>query len=74
MKMITESQYGYVSYSELCKSLGSSVVDSFIEHNILHLQPVGLCSYDLELPAEAVVTPESTCGHIAMQNLLKKLT
>ena len=71
MKMLIESQCGYLLYSDLCTSLNSSVVDSLIEHNILNLRPVGLCSYDLALPGEAVVTPESACGRIAMEDLLK---
>ena len=33
-------------YDELCEQLGATVVDSFIEHNILHLRPTRRCTYD----------------------------
>ena len=49
MKYLVESQSGYALYSELCTSLGSSVVDLLIEHNIVHLRPAGMCSYDFPL-------------------------
>ena len=38
---MVEPRSGFAIYSELCNSIGSSVVDSFIEHNIIHLHPVG---------------------------------
>ena len=41
MKSLVESQSGFALHSKLCNSL-SSVVDSFIEHNIVHLRPVGI--------------------------------
>jgi len=42
MKSLVKSQSGYELYlcANLCASLGSPVVDSFIEHNIVHLHPV----------------------------------
>lgn len=35
-----DTSKGFVMYDELCEELGATVVDSFIEHNILHLRPI----------------------------------
>ena len=70
---------GFVFYTDLCDKLGGAVVDSFIEHNIVHLRPTKRCTYDLppsfycypdDIP---IVTAESACGLYAMSRLLKQL-
>ena len=63
-------------YDELCDQFGATVVDSFIEHNILHLRPTRICMHDLpavcyDKPVNTgpVVTAESACGLYAMKYL-----
>ena len=63
-----------MNYIAICASYGSTVIDSLIEHNIVHLRPVGMCSYDIPLHEEAIVTPESACGRIAMTLLLNTIS
>lgn len=70
---------GFVMYSELCKELRVKIVDSFIEHNIIHLHPTRRCTFDL--PAvfydkpddEPIITAKSACGLYAMKKLLRKI-
>ena len=73
MNLLVTSPNKFVVYSDLCKELGVAAVDSLLEHNIIHLRPVGLCSYDLtNQPDQPIVTAESPCGLIAMEDLLKQ--
>ena len=69
MDLLVTSPNKFVVYSDLCEEL---VVDSLIEH-IIHLRPVWLCSHDLTNPPDQpVVTVESPCGLVAMEDLLKQ--
>ena len=62
------SSEGYMMYDDLCEQIGAPVVDSFIEHNILHLRPTRRCTHDLpamfydKLDDVPVVTAEFACG------------
>lgn len=64
-------------YDELCEQFQGTVIDSFIEHNIFHLQPTWRCTYDLPVtfyskPIDVpIVTAESACGLYAVRYLLK---
>ena len=73
MKQLVRSKSGCVSYASLCEELGSPVVDSLIEHKILHLRPI--YSYDLpnQSEGEVVVTAESPSLHYVMKHLIKEL-
>lgn len=69
---------GVVKYAELCKDLRPDIIDSFIEHNIVHLRPTARSSYDLPARMQAfpdvpLVTSESGCSLIAMKYLIQHL-
>ena len=59
---------GAVSYQTLCKQKGRHVIDSLLEHNIIHLRPIKHGSYDMGRSRikGGVVTAESACGLYAM--------
>ena len=74
------SSEGFMMCDDLCEQIGAAGVDSFIEHNILHLWPTRRCTHDLpgmfyaKLVVDVpVVTAESACGLYAMKYLLKRL-
>ena len=75
MQKLVKAESGFLMYDDLCKEHGGSVIDSMIEHNILHLRPTSYCSFDLpsQPKHKAIVTAESACGRIAMENVLKEL-
>lgn len=75
MKQLLKSQAGYLLYTDLCKDLGQKIVDSLIEHNIIHLWLCSMFSFDLSsLPDDdAVVTAHSACGLFAMKRCLQKI-
>ena len=39
-------------FDDLYAEMGRLINDSLIEHNIVHLWPTKLCSYDIEVPGE----------------------
>ena len=41
MNLLVTSQIKSVVYSDLCKELGVGVVNLLVEHNIIHLRPIG---------------------------------
>lgn len=47
MKELVNAKSGFLIYDDLCKEYGRSVIDSMIEHNILHLRPTSYYSFDL---------------------------
>ena len=69
---------GFLLYHDLCEKLGTMVVDSFIEHNVLHLRPTTLYMYDLPAAFYSkqidvpIVTAESACGLYAMRLVLNQ--
>ena len=75
MQKLVKAESGFLIYDDLCKEHGRSVIDSMIEHNILHLRPTNYCSFDLpsQPKHKAIVTAESACGRIAMEDVLKEL-
>jgi len=73
MKKLVNATNGFLFYNDLCKELGQGIVDSFIEHNIVHLRPTSRCSYDLPIQDhQAIITTQSACSRIAMKKLLEK--
>jgi len=70
---------GFLVYSDLCEEFGGAVIDSFIEHNILHLCPTRQCSFDLpasfyNMPLDVpIVTTELACGLYAMRLMFEQL-
>ena len=62
---------GAVSYRTLCKEKGMRVIDSLIEHNIIHLRPTKRNMGKNRIKG-AVVTAESGCGLYAMDYMLKQ--
>lgn len=68
MTELINSPLGAVSYQMLCREKGRSVIESLIEHNVLHLRPINRGSYDIQKSGikGAVVTAESACGLYAM--------
>lgn len=71
MKKLVESPNGFLVYSILCREIGKKAVDSMIEHNLIHLRPVGFYSFDLPNAPEGkgVVTAESP-PHLAKMRIL----
>jgi len=75
MEKITRAENGFLFYNSLCREMGDEVVNSFINHNLLHLRPVKDFSYDLpEAPdEEPIVTAETPSSVVAMKQLLKDI-
>lgn len=75
MKMLTESETGFLDYRDLCRTLGQKAVDGFISYHSLHLRPSKNFAYDLpEAPDNrAIVTAETPAGLFAMRLMLKDL-
>ena len=72
MKKLVGSYSGVLAYQDLCKEMGRPVVDSLIEHNIIHLRPTKLCSYDVDVGdiKGGLITAESPCGLHVMKHLV----
>jgi len=77
IERLANSHGGYVYFDELCKVVEQVSLESLIEYNIIHLRPYfGLCCQDLDpVPArpDAVITPESQVGLLAMKQMLKTI-
>ena len=58
MKIIIASPGGVVLYNKLRRKLGRKIIDSLIEHNILHLRPTNRWLFDIG----PVVTAKSACN------------
>ena len=56
-------KFGAVEYDTLCEEKGRHVVDSFIEHNIIHLRPTIHGSYDMG--KIAVIQGRVVTAHVA---------
>jgi len=69
MKILVESNAGYVKYDDLYKEMRAATVESLIEHSIIHLRPTSRCSFDLLLFSAntPIITAESACRLYAMK-------
>ena len=77
MKELVKSD-GFIVYRKLRLKIGNKVVNSLIEHNILHLRPTTRCSYDFPDRLQdcldgPLVTAESGCSLFAMRYLVNYL-
>ena len=72
IERLLKSEGGYLFYEELCAELGDKVVNSLIAHNIIHLWPLSISAFDLDLSGETVITAYSTCNLFAMNKFLQK--
>ena len=70
MEELVESPPG-ISYFHLCNTLGKPIIDSLIEHNVIHLRPTSQCCFDIK--KGDIVTAESPCGLNAMKHMVKMI-
>ena len=72
MEELVESPPG-VSYFNLCDTLGKPIIDSLIEHNVIHLWPTSQCCFDIDIKKGDIVTAETPCGLNAMKRMVEKI-
>ena len=71
-KEMVEAKERFLEYNAVCRTYGKLLIDSLIKSNLIHLRPTKCFSYDLtsQMDGVPVVTPETPCGFIAMEELL----
>ncbi|OGT69663.1 MAG: hypothetical protein A3H43_05275 [Gammaproteobacteria bacterium RIFCSPLOWO2_02_FULL_42_9] len=74
LQQLVHTQEGFLIRDELCQKIKQSVIDSMIEHHLLHLRPRKEFSYDLPSAPDnnAIVTPVSQADLYAMRLLLQE--
>ena len=74
MEALVNTKSVFLIYEDVCEKHGRLVVDSMIKHNLLQLCPTRYCSFDLPNQPEhqEIVTAESVCGRIAMEDVVKR--
>ena len=73
-EQVVQTQAGFLIYDDLCQQFGEEVIDSMIEHHLLHLRPNREFSYDLPSAPDdkAIVTPMSPAARYAMKLILQE--
>ena len=71
-KEMVEAKERFLEYNAVCHIYGKLLIDSLLKSNLIHLRPTKCFSYDLtsQMDGVPVVTPETPCGFIAMEELL----
>ena len=68
MKMLTKEEI--IMYNTLCKELGSAVINSMIQYNLIHLRPTARLSFDVPKHRDPIITAKSPAALVAMKSLL----
>ncbi|MFI5343530.1 MAG: ATP-binding protein [Chlamydiales bacterium] len=74
LEMLVNSEDGFILYADLCDEIGKSIVDDFIETNIIQFRPSRCYSNDIpNHPTEAIITPKTASAMIAMKEILRDM-